>query len=424
MDNSATQAVEANVSTRAQDALVALERYIRSEGYRGYDPYDALNSPILRALTRPHKYARIAATQALKRLPINVRPLLLIRKEYNPKGLGLFLWGYAKLFALDHSDETRAIIRMLLATLERLRSPGYSGNCWGYNFPWQSRAFHLPRYTPTIVNTSFIGHALLDVYRFTGEARALELALPIKDFLLGSLNRTVEGDTFCFSYTPVDRTAIHNANLLGASLLVRLQDLAGLDDECKELALSSLRYSMNYQHENGAWWYAETDYQQWIDSFHTGFNLQCINCFLELGCAAEYRSAFDRGVDFYVQNLFEADGTAKYFHDRRLPEDIHSYAQAIVVLSQLDPRGKLLENVLRCMLDRFRSPSGYFYFQRRSGRPNQIAYIRWAQSWAFHALTEFALAERRRTAVGADRCGPKQHAFSSVVGGREDLDKV
>lgn len=389
-------------------ALVKLERYVRGEEYRGYDPYDALNSPILRAIT-PFKYARIAATQFMKRLPINIRPLLLVPKGYNPKGLGLFLWGYAKLYAIQQSwdehgnakpdscwptDQTLPTIDYLLELLQQCRSTGYSGNCWGYNFPWQSRAFHLPRYTPTIVNTSFVGHALLDTYRYTGDQRALDMAVSIKEFLLKDLYRTVEGDSFCFSYTPIDQTAIHNANVLGASLLIRLYDAADLGNDVRDAALSSLRYTMNYQQPSGAWWYAETDYQKWIDSFHTGFNLQCLAYFLDLGHASEYQAGFDRGLQFYVDNLFESDGTAKYYHDRRLPEDIHSYAQALVVLSQAgDSHRSLLNAVTQRMLRDFQSPTGYFYFQRRAGGPSRIPYIRWAQAWAFHALTERALAE-------------------------------
>ena len=43
---------------------------------------------------------------------------------------------------------------------------------------------------PTIVNTSFIGHALLDCYEYTGLQQALEMAVPIKDFILNDLHRT------------------------------------------------------------------------------------------------------------------------------------------------------------------------------------------------------------------------------------------
>jgi len=79
-----------------------------------------------------------------------------------------------------------------------------------------------PKGTPTIVNTSFIGHALLDCYELTGRQRTLDMAVPIKGFILGDLHRTWLDGAFCFSYTPVDTEAVHNANLLGASVLTSL----------------------------------------------------------------------------------------------------------------------------------------------------------------------------------------------------------
>ncbi|MCD6151515.1 MAG: delta-aminolevulinic acid dehydratase, partial [Deltaproteobacteria bacterium] len=173
-------------------------------------------------MTFGRKYGRIAWTQLMRRLPVNLRPLLLVPRGRNPKGLGLFLGGYAKLYRSDPQPAYLRNIHDLLDLLEKLRSPGYAGSCWGYNFDWQSRAFFIPKYTPTVVNSSFIGHALMDTWETVGEQRALDMAVSIKDFLLRDLHRTAEGETFCFSYTPIDRTAVHNANLLGASLLIRL----------------------------------------------------------------------------------------------------------------------------------------------------------------------------------------------------------
>ncbi|HIQ19828.1 MAG TPA: delta-aminolevulinic acid dehydratase [Planctomycetes bacterium] len=396
------------------------------QGLRGYDPYDALNSPVLRLFTFGHKYARIAAIQTLKRCPINLRPMLLIRKDWNPKGLGLFLWGYAKLHRLqtgtplpapylrtiNHQPSTSnrqppppgscslnpqrlppALdqIDRLLDLLADLRSRNCSGHGWGYNFDWQSRAFFVPKGTPTIVNSSFIGHALLDTYAHTGRERALGLALPIKDFILKDLNRTVDRDSFCFSYTPIDHLAVHNANLLGASLLIRLQRY-DRDTRARDAALGALRYSMRRQQTDGSWWYADTDYQRWIDSFHTGFNLQAIRYFLEEGYGEGYREAYQRGVRFYAENFFLPDGTAKYYHDRLEPLDIHSFAQAVVFFSG-EGKGyrELAGRVLQRMIELFQSPKGYFYFQRRGRRLIKIPYMRWSQAWAFHALTEYLL---------------------------------
>ena len=190
--------------------------YIESADYAGYDPYDAMNGSLLGRACSSSKAMRIAATQLLRRCPVNLRPVLGIHPGHNAKAIGLFLWGYSRLYALERDRRYLESINYLIDLLRRLRSAGCSGHGWGYNFDWQSSTFLRPKGTPTIVNTSFIGHALLDCHELTGEPRALETAIPIKEFILNDLHRTRLDGTFCFSYTPVDTETVHNANLLGA----------------------------------------------------------------------------------------------------------------------------------------------------------------------------------------------------------------
>jgi hypothetical protein len=76
------------------DALAKLQRYCE-KSYAGYDPYDALNSCI--PFRKLGYWPPILAVQAMKRLPINLRPLLGVRKGVNPKAMGLFLEAYALL---------------------------------------------------------------------------------------------------------------------------------------------------------------------------------------------------------------------------------------------------------------------------------------------------------------------------------------
>jgi hypothetical protein len=318
--------------------------------------------------------------------------MLGVRKGHNPKGIGLFLWGYAKLFKVRGDERSIEKIRYLLDLLNRLRSEGCSGNAWGYNFDWQSRTFFRPRGVPTIVNSAFIGHALLDCYEYTGLQRALEMAVPIKDFILNDLDRTRDRDSFCFSYTPVDTDVVHNANLLGASILVRLAKHCG-DAGCTDAALSSLAYSMRRQNEDGSWCYAENENQRWIDSFHTGFNVHALRYILAEGHAREYAGAYEKGVKFYAEQFFLADGTPKYFHDRVYPIDIHAPAQAICFFAGMgEAYRELTEKVLAWTLSNMFSPMGYAYFRRSRRIANRIPYMRWSQAWAFHALTEYLRA--------------------------------
>jgi len=365
-----------------------LRLLLEKNQFKGYDPYDALTSPVLSSLSLNNKYFRILFIQLLKKSPINFRPVLFVRQEVNPKGLGLILWGYVKLFRNNGDESLQEKISQLLDLLDEVKTVTGSGHGWGYNFDWQSRAFFLPKFTPTTVNSAFIGHALLDTFAVTGNEKALHLALPIADFILTDLNRLAENDSICFSYTSLDEYFVHNANLLGASLLIRLYKF-NKNEELKNIAVKSLNYSMNHQQKDGSWFYAEKESSHWIDSFHTGFNLQAIRYFIDEGYGGVYEDAFEKGVRFYADHFFLPDGTPKYYHDKVYPIDIHSAAQAIAFFSGMGTAyHEFTEKILNWTLDNMRHPEGHFYFQKQRFYTNKIPYMRWSQAWMFHALTE------------------------------------
>lgn len=371
-----------------QEALDGLEAWLGEKGLKGYDPYDALESPILRALSFGAKWPRIAFTQALKALPVNLRPLLLIRKTLNPKGLGLLLAGTVRRGRTTGGERYAEAARTLAELLLTLRSQGYHGACWGYPFPWQSRAFYLPRWTPTVVNTAFVGHAMMDVAEFLKEERYASVARSACTFVLQDLARTEEEGALCFSYTPTDRLAVHNANLLGAGLLARVGAATG-EAELLETARRAARWTLRRQHVSGAWWYAEPVYQHWVDSFHTGFVLESLRHVIRGAGLDEAREPLARGHRFFLDHFFEVDGEPRYYHDRKGPLDIHCPAQALVTIADLwdvEPAPRLLARTTRWMLERMRAPEGYFYYRRGWLGPNRIPYTRWGQAWAYHGL--------------------------------------
>ena len=378
--------------------LQRLGDYAESHHYAGYDPYDMLNSPLAKVLSMGTRWGRIALTQLGRRSPINFRPLLGVRPGVNPKALALFLEGYARLFrnADDMAQmEYNRRMRALIQQLSQLRTPGISGNGWGYNFPWQNRFQCLPPHTPTIVNSAFAGHALLDCFEVAGDTEAFHLASAIPEFLLRDLNRKTEGDAFCFSYTPKDANFVHNANMLGASLLARLA-VKYDRPELLDPACASLAYSMKHQHEDGSWAYAETSAQSWIDSFHTGFNLEALRRFLQLGVTPEYRDGYEQGVKFYAEHFFLEDGTPKYYHDRLYLVDIHAPAEAICFFSGEGDSYRILANkILDWMLTHMYDVRyGIFYFRKAKHFTIKIPYMRWSEAWAFRALAAVTTFQR------------------------------
>jgi hypothetical protein len=83
-----------------------LKKYCENQNFKGWDPYDGLNSKVFNAFyLNKVQFFRLAWIQLFKRNPINLRNLCLIDKEYNPKGLGLFLTGYCNLYKIEPKKE-------------------------------------------------------------------------------------------------------------------------------------------------------------------------------------------------------------------------------------------------------------------------------------------------------------------------------
>ena len=367
-----------------------LKNYCEFENFRGWDPYDGLNSKVFQVLqlNKVH-FFRLAWIQLFKRNPINLRTILAVPKEYNPKGLGLFLTGYCNLYKYDPKKEYLEQINFLAMELIKLKTPGFSGACWGYNFDWQSRAFFLPKGTPTVVATTFIASALMDAYDVTKNTSYLDVALSSADFVMKDLNRTPKKEGFIFSYSPFDETCVYNASLLGSKLLARIYSYTE-DKTLIEVARGSVIACANVQRDDGAWIYGELSIQSWVDSFHTGYNLECISEYQKYSGDTSFQTHIDKGLIYYLNHFFLEDGTPKYYDNKTYPIDIHAPAQLVATLYQLNvlKENKVLaDNVLNWTIKNMQDEKGYFYYQLKQGVSSRIPYMRWAQAWMFYALS-------------------------------------
>lgn len=375
-----------------EQSFEKLKNYVEDVHYKGWDPYDGLNSKFLHAIPFVYKsrFIRLAWIQTFKRLPINLRPLLGVEKDYNPKGLGLFLSGYCNLYAIEPKDEYLEKIKFLVDEIMALQSSGWSGSCWGYNFDWQARAFFQPKYTPTVVASTFIGYALLDAYEILRDGKLLKTARSICDFILKDLNRTYDDKgNFAFSYSPLDNTQVFNASLLGSRMLSRVYGYTG-EKELIEEAKKSVQFCVDYQQENGAWAYGTLPFHQWIDNFHTGYNLECISEYMRYSGDESYKENVKLGLKYYLETFFTKDGKSKYYDKSLFPIDVHAPAQLVVTLYRLGilkEQKELVDKVLNWTIENMQDNEGYFYYQIKKRFNSKIPYIRWAQSWMFFAMS-------------------------------------
>ena len=382
-----------------EQSLNALRAHCEEEGFVGWDPYDGLNSRVFRFL-RLNRVAvfRLAWIQLFKRNPWNLRRLFLVPKGYNPKGLGLFLSAYSKrLIALKNTGrevptELESRIEFLADRLIDLRSKGYSGSCWGYNFDWQARGgLFFPSGTPTVVATTYAACGLFDAFEATKNEKYKETALDSVHFVMNDLNRSHRANgTFLFSYSAVNgNNTVYNASLLGSKLLARAFAY-NADKNLLAAAKKSVMAVMDAQEKDGSWVYGELPLQNWKDSFHTGFNLECLNDYMKYSKDESIREGVLKGLEFYLTNFFTEEGVPKYYHDRTYPIDIHSPAQLVVTLDNfgmLDDYRHVLDPVVNWTIANMQDDRGHFYYQIKSNFTTKIPYMRWSQAWMMHALT-------------------------------------
>jgi len=375
----------------ARDIARKLLVYCRANDWQGYDPYDALNSRIMKFIPFSRsRIIRLGLTQILKRSPFNFRPLLLVPKTHNPKAIGLFLMALVKLSKLGLLDQEEDLIEKMTGKLVALRSPNTPYWCWGYSFPWQTRTIIVSRGAPNLVCTTFVANALLEAYERNPEQRYLEMVFSAAEYILKELYWT-EGDCTGFSYPlPSVRSRVHNANFLGADLLCRAYKLCG-EKKFLDPALKVARYSSAKQHEDGSWDYGESSQQRWADNFHTGYNLCALRSISQYAGTSEFESHIRRGFEFYRNHFFREDGAPKYFHNRTYPIDIHGVAQSIITLlafKYLDENNvSLAHAVFRWAMTHMWDEQGYFYYQVSSFFTSKIPYMRWSQAWMLLALS-------------------------------------
>lgn len=389
-------------------SFINLKQYCEKEQFKGWDPFDGLNSKVLKAIL-PLRYSavlRLIVIQGFKRCPWNLRPLLGVPKEYNAKGIGLFLQGYCNLLKLVSSkpelEEEFGDRQHLLKTINELaellislRSEGYHGSCWGYNFDWQSRRLFLfPAYCPTVVATNFCATALMEAFEMTGEKRYLDVALDSANFILNDLHfDEYEGERM-ISYSPLHgNDLVSNASLLGSRILAYCYKYTG-KAIYQDIARSSVKACCKGQREDGSWTYSQVPPKLWVDSFHTGYNLDGLIAYEEQTGDKDYHKNIERGFDYYIQNFFNEDGSPKYYNNQQYPIDIHCPGQLLVTLHRLHKFCKhqeLANKVLDWTIKNMQDKEGYFYYQLKKGISSKIPYMRWSNAFMFYAMSYYFL---------------------------------
>ena len=379
--------------------LAVLDRG-ETEKYAGYSKFDALESPIVRAFSFNWWLLRLIWTQVAMRAPINLRPLLRVKKGINPKGVALFARANLTMYEMNRDAKfaarARGLLDWLLAHDSRARGD-YHGSCWGYHHAWQSPGFYAPEYFPNCVVTVFASEALLHGYRVLDDPRYLDAARSAADFILNDLTVFFEDETRkCIAYVPnIPRQfVVINNNALAGAWLAKLGRLTGeprLTQQASKLIEFVVQKCMPYD----AWYYTVDPRQTLIthDNYHTGGILDALLEYEQATGDARHREVYAGALDYYRNNLFLSDGAPKWMNNQIFPMDVHGAAQGIVTFALAGDR-EFASRIADWAIRNLYKGDGNFAYQRTRFYTKRFTLMRWCNAWMARALS--VLQQSRR----------------------------
>ncbi|WP_055492151.1 hypothetical protein [Streptomyces sp. TP-A0356] len=303
-----------------------LFRWADARDWAGPDPYDGLTGPLGRLAG--HRVLRQALLQAVKRSPLDLRPVLGIRPLRTATATGCAAGACARLSSSPLWRE-RAL-RLGRRTAAEQMTGRYAG-LWRYEFDVQTRWSYYPASVPNLVATTFCADGCLDTGTLDDDA--------VRLLAHGLLEHLYNG-TF-FTYTPTSGVLVHNANLMGAALAARLARIGtlpgGLAERLAGAARSAVEVSLDGQRADGSWPYGRGPRLDWVDGFHTGYVLLRLEQAGTL-LGMDVRTPLERGADHYLRNLFDGP-LPLYFAGGRTRRDPNNDATAVRMAAWATERG-------------------------------------------------------------------------------------
>jgi hypothetical protein len=211
----------------------------------------------------------------------------------------------------------------------------------------------------------------------------------IKDFATSATARTS-------SYTPHDQGGVVNASSYRAFTLNSAAQFLG-EPALRETAARNVSFVLESQNPDGSWPYAKDGVRDFVDHFHTCFVMKGLaKIYLQNG-DAKIRAALARGVDYYLANLFSADGMPRPFSKApRLTVykcELYDCAECInlcLLLRKDFPRLEpTLQTVVAGILKNWIKPDGSFRSRKLISGWDNVPMHRWAQSQMFRSLAYY-----------------------------------
>lgn len=321
-----------------------------------------------------------------------------------------YAMGFAYLSQVSREDRHYRRALHFLEILEQTRCPGYENYCWGYPFDWQTRRGVMRAATPLITTVPYAYEAFRSAYQIDGNKRWREIMHSIAEHaLLDYHDYKISEKAYSCSYNPDpnEPAGVINASAYRAFLLTQAAQDFG-DEKYLKVAQRNLNFVIESQNPDGSWYYSIDGERNFVDHFHTCFVLKALTKIESLTADRHCTEAIERGVAYYLANLFENDLPKPFSRRPRMTvyrNELYDYAECINVAVLLRGRFPELDKMLAKLisLGRWRKKDGSFRARRLLIGWDNTPMHRWAQSQMFRSLCFYLYTNSKSSEHLADR---------------------
>ncbi|MBN2012313.1 hypothetical protein JW960_23490 [candidate division KSB1 bacterium] len=372
--------------------------YIDENGLESYDPFDALTSPIILKLTFNNSLLKRYAIQAVKRLPVNVRPCLKIKKKIHVMSMAHLVLYECLEYHDSGESQHKSLIEKYINIIKQNAIDHERYYSWGLGFRYSTRFVDTHSNTPNIFTTLNIANSLIEAAQILENDECIYIAEKAGSFIIERLGFVKEESALWFKYYPDQMIPVYNVNAMVGAFFLNLWKITS-NDEYKDFSQKAILFIEKHQNNDGSWYYARDDAGKWIDGFHTGYILESLLFYLSEFNDSRVAHSLAIGANFYKDYLFTDDGLPKYQSISVLPMDSQNFAQAIQTLAKLSVydndfltyANKAYEWSIQYLF-RDLGDIGYFIAARNKLLKNQNYYLRWSQAPMILAMKYLQLA--------------------------------